>query len=56
MDPDANLKEQRQIVKILLKEFDVDIALRLVDLTQEMDQWLQKGGALPKAWTQGRTR
>ncbi len=62
MDPDANLKEQLEIAKRLLKKFmdsDKDMAfdesdegdvVRLAELVEAMDGWIRKGGFLPAAW------
>lgn len=64
MDPDTNLKEQRQICEDIDEilngdnEFSeaeknarvTDKANRLVDLVQGLDSWLKRGGALPKEW------
>jgi len=53
MDPDANIREQRCIAARLLDEDEVrfDDVLRLAELVQALDQWLQKGGALPREWS-----
>lgn len=64
MDPDTNLKEQRQLCKdideLLNGENELsedqknakiaDKANRLVDLVDGLDSWLKRGGALPKEW------
>jgi len=55
MDPDTNLTEQRQLAKDILIDDDnllstVDLGQRLADLVQALDEWICKGGALPKAW------
>lgn len=51
MDPDANLKEQRGIIERADEmEVDGDDLLRLTDLVKALDEWITKGGALPKAW------
>ena len=57
MDPNANLVEQRDLVRILenrfavidnsVYELEVD---RLVELVAAMDQWLSHDGFLPDAW------
>lgn len=60
MDPNANLTELRGLVTKLRAEFtdsedpnavpdghDVD---RVLELIGGLDDWLSKGGALPKAW------
>jgi len=51
MDPNANLKEMRMLVQTHLNApldgFDVE---RLVELVEALDEWISKGGALPRAW------
>lgn len=52
MDPNANLEEQREIVRwhasstAMSSDYD-----RLADLVEALDTWLTKGGAMPSAWT-----
>ena len=59
MDPNANLKEQREILKVVTQMrlagevYDVDyvdLLERLSDLGEAMDEWLSKGGFKPTAW------
>lgn len=62
MDPDGNLNEQREIVGRLLAAFvggdletgewhpDPDDVYRLTELSEALDGWLSRGGALPRAW------
>jgi len=62
MDPNANLKEQREIaakiiadddrgpIGALKSKIDPDDAARLAELVQAMDEWLCKGGFKPKGW------
>jgi hypothetical protein len=56
MDPNANLKEQKEIVRWLLdtNEENADElskkAERLANLVEALDEWLSKGGFLPDAW------
>jgi hypothetical protein len=62
MDPDGNLSEQREIVGRLLAAFDgadpdtgewqpdADDVYRLTELSEGLDGWLSRGGALPRAW------
>jgi hypothetical protein len=60
VDPDENLKRQRElraeIVEILDDEdgrrraFLDDQASELADLHAGLDEWLSRGGALPRAW------
>ena len=56
MDPDANLAEQRRLRKKMQAQFDaganpnwMDVQ-RLVELVAALDDWISKGGSLPKAW------
>ncbi len=56
MDPDANLAEQLRIVQQMtdnenqnLRTDDV-LTGRLADLVESLNDWIVKGGALPKAW------
>lgn len=55
MDPDANLAEQIEIVKLAqhgaatLADFE-----RLTDLVEALDQWIVGGGFLPERWREGR--
>lgn len=55
MDPNANLDEQRAIVRALLDADELDSealndALRLAELMQALDDWIAGGGFLPRAW------
>jgi broad specificity phosphatase PhoE len=71
MDPDANLKEQLELVKKMKErqsEFNeeeeewtaadvsdwrreqVDDGERLAELVEALNEWILKGGFLPKAW------
>jgi len=53
MDPDANLKEQREISERILDGTKHDTgydAVRLAELVQALDEWLSKGGFPPHAW------
>ena len=52
MDPNANLREQRELAKRLLdhdREDDDDV-WRLCELIEALDEWLSKGGYLPQDW------
>ncbi len=64
MDPNANLKRQRELAKLLLsdREFtknsaeeDDNAARELAEHVQALDEWLAKGGFLPRAWMKGHT-
>lgn len=61
MDPEENLREQRELASRILKEcrnaeepeesqsFSYD-AERLAELVQALDGWIKGGGFLPKDW------
>lgn len=62
MDPNANLKEQREIVARMLDDdaespdgFAND-ATRLAELVQALDEWLTNGGFLPSEWSSAGAR
>jgi hypothetical protein len=54
MDPDANLEEQRLLISRMLakdsEHLDTGDAVRLAELAQALDEWILRGGALPKEW------
>jgi hypothetical protein len=62
MDPDANLREQRQVAARILAALDAadpdtgewrpdpDDAHRLAELSEALDSWLRRGGAPPSEW------
>ena len=56
MDPDANLKEQRNIIERINDNLWSEsgephpLLPRLAELVKALDEWITKGGALPKAW------
>jgi hypothetical protein len=57
MDPDANLKEQRELVRHMLRKIDEENEVpgpsniaRLCELVDALDGWMSKGGFAPKAW------
>jgi hypothetical protein len=51
MDPDECLKELRKMARQVLDDpgrtYDAEA---LAELVGAMDDWLRKGGSLPKAW------
>lgn len=56
MDPNANLEEQRRLRTKMQAQFDaganpnwMDVQ-RLLELNAALDDWIAKGGVLPKAW------
>jgi hypothetical protein len=56
MDPDANLDEQRTLARRLITGADRGLAvepeaLRLAELALALDDWITRGGFLPRAWT-----
>lgn len=59
MDPNANLRQQREIVRIhnTLEGSDIQLSPRimdrLVELVEALDEWLTKGGFMPDAWKRG---
>jgi len=51
MDPDANLKEQRELVKKINTTGDItDAGYRLAELVQALDEWIMGGSPLPQEW------
>jgi hypothetical protein len=66
MDPDANLREQREIVQAIHAIVDAvnddgsykpgqadelaEHATRLADLVGALDGWIRRGGCLPALW------
>jgi hypothetical protein len=57
MDPDENLREQREIVSRMLaggphysSEEQVADGDRLAELVQALDVWISAGGFLPEDW------
>jgi hypothetical protein len=57
MDPNANLDEQRYIVDRFCDgsaDPEQD-GLRLAELVEALDDWIRKGGFLPKAWTEAKS-
>lgn len=65
MDPDSNLRDQREIRQRLLKAFDaadpdtgewhpdLDDVYQLAELSEALDGWLSRDGALPREWQTG---
>ncbi len=56
MDPEAALEEIRAIVERADDE-DTDVVEdhnRLVDLIAGLDQWMSRGGFIPKSWNRYR--
>jgi hypothetical protein len=54
MDPDATLKEARELAQDILDGgADTAEAERLAELFQALDEWLSGSGYLPEDWRQG---
>jgi hypothetical protein len=55
MDPNANLREQKEITERMLhpdsEHVDSGDAIRLAELVEALDEWIRKGGFLPSAWS-----
>lgn len=54
MDPNANLKEQLEIARAILSDDEYDTgydAVRLAELVEALNEWIVKGGFLPKDWS-----
>jgi len=49
MDPNACLKEIRELVKAIWREESIDLD-HLATLVEGLDRWIAKGGFLPTAW------
>ncbi len=61
MDPEANLKEQRELTAYLLaSDADDDIIAekgrRLAELVDALDGWIVQGGFLPRRWRDSHTK
>lgn len=52
MDPNANLKEQRELAEAILALEEVD-ATRLAELVLALDEWIAGGGSIPDRWHNG---
>ena len=58
MDPNANLEEQLKLAKSMIADWDnpngngidQEDAARLAELVISLNEWIQKGGFLPKDW------
>lgn len=53
MDPNANLEELRKLIEAYALgngEIDAADVVRAFELMDALDEWLSKGGFLPKAW------
>ena len=65
MDPDANLEEQLELAQELMEmnsdDMDTDAlqeiegkASRLAELVLALDEWIERGGFLPKRWVRSK--
>lgn len=58
MDPDANLREQRELAADIIRMADAgddyepvaNKGTQLAELVQALDEWLRRGGRLPAEW------
>lgn len=50
MDPDATLREMRELVGTFNEDPECFDPHRLVELVEALDEWLVGGGFLPSAW------
>ena len=53
MDPTVNLKEQLALAQDLTSDDypNLDDVWRLAELVLTLNDWITKGGSLPKSWT-----
>lgn len=56
MDPDACLEEIRDLVKMIEDpevqgNDEAEAGINLSMAVEALDEWISKGGRLPKAWT-----
>ncbi len=58
MDPDANLAEQRRLLRKfrMRGRLTAGEASRLAELADALDEWISKGGFLPAAWNREESR
>lgn len=61
MDPNANLKRQLEIARLLTGEDTTHDAVEddvkeLGELVCALDEWIRKGGFLPEAWQSAKRR
>lgn len=52
MDPEATIRELRQLYTAALDADTCDPhdAMRMAELVEALDSWLQAGGFLPRSW------
>lgn len=61
MDPNENLKRQRELAAEIIKLYEIETSLNdyklvplgneLAEHVQALDEWLAKGGFLPEGWS-----
>ena len=53
MDPTANLKEQRDLLRKFRarNRLTAGEAARLAELVDSLDEWISNGGFLPEQWS-----
>jgi hypothetical protein len=73
MDPNANLREQRKLVREMMAIHDradvstgeylpadrvrcLELAYRLAELVEALDDWIKSGGFLPDSWQLAQVR
>ena len=59
MDPTANLEEQLRLANGILSEDEDDLVAdgdRLAKLVVALNEWIKKGGFLPKPWDDAQDR
>ena len=54
MDPNACLKELRELGKHFENVPSLEDAYRMAELFDALDKWISKGGFLPKAWSRAK--
>lgn len=50
MDPDIALAHIRELIPVVLSSEDTSPGDELAETVKGLDEWLSKGGLLPKAW------
>ena len=55
MDPDEALKRLRELTQNVLRlaelgEDNAELGVELAEQVEALDEWISKGGFLPKAW------
>lgn len=48
MDPNANLKEQAEIINVSFPDRTRDQSLRLIELRKALRSWIERGGYPPE--------